>query len=291
MSDKLGARCAGPPHSPSRRGQWATIAVWVALAAALGQLQPKLADATENDTAAFLPSSAESTEVSTLLAARFRAGGVTPAFLVGTPEQVGDGPGTVVAAGGGLAYRTVPLRGETAEELQAAVDGLRAESDALVTGPAGLLVDAVEVFGSIDATLLVATSLLVLRPARRDLPQPVHRPGAAPRRRGRLRRDGRDRLSPRDAGGPQRQRPGHRDPDHPDVRRRHGLLPPPRRPLPRGTGTRRGCADRDADDGAPDRAGDPLERRQPWRSASSCSCSPTSRRRARSAGCRRSGSS
>ncbi|MGE5691389.1 MAG: MMPL family transporter [Pseudomonadota bacterium] len=146
----------------SRRGQWAAIAVWIALAAGLGQLQPKLADATENDTASFLPSSAESTEVSTLLSERFRSGGVTPAFLVGTPEQVGDGPGTVVAAGGDVAYRIVPLRGETAEELQAAVDDLRDGTDAYVTGPAGLLVDAIEVFGSIDATLLIATSLLVL---------------------------------------------------------------------------------------------------------------------------------
>ena len=146
----------------SRRGQWAAIAAWVVLAGALGQLQPKLADATENDTAAFLPSSAESTEAATLLTERFRSGGVTPAFLVGTPEQVGEGPGTVLAPDGGLAYRAVPLRGETAEELQVAVDDLRAESDALVTGPAGLLVDAVEVFGSIDVTLLVATSLLVL---------------------------------------------------------------------------------------------------------------------------------
>ena len=146
----------------SRRGQWAAIAVWIALAAGLGQLQPKLADATENDTASFLPSSAESTEVSTLLSQRFRSGGVTPALVVGTPEQVGDGPGTVVAPGGEIAYRVVPLRGETAEELQAAVDDLRDATEAYVTGPAGLLVDAIEVFGSIDATLLIATSLLVL---------------------------------------------------------------------------------------------------------------------------------
>ena len=51
----------------SRRGQWTAIVFWVVLAGALGQLQAKLADATENDTASFLPSSAESTEVSTLL--------------------------------------------------------------------------------------------------------------------------------------------------------------------------------------------------------------------------------
>jgi RND superfamily putative drug exporter len=146
----------------SRRGQWAAIALWIVLAGALGQLQARLADATENDTASFLPSSAESTEVSTLLTTTFRAGGVTPAILVGTPDEVGDGPGTVVAPGGDIAYRVVPLRGDTAEELQTAVDELRDRSDALVTGPAGLLVDAVEVFGTIDATLLIATSLLVL---------------------------------------------------------------------------------------------------------------------------------
>ena len=143
----------------SRLGQWIAIALWVVLAGALGQLQAKLGDATENDTASFLPSSAESTEVSTLLSETFRAGGVTPAFLVGTPDEVGDGPGTVVAPGGDSPTLRCAARRRRSSRC---VDDLRDRSDALVTGPAGLLVDAVEVFGTIDATLLIATSLLVL---------------------------------------------------------------------------------------------------------------------------------
>jgi RND superfamily putative drug exporter len=137
-------------------------AAWLAAGAGLGQLQPKLQEATVNDAASFLPSSAESTEAARVLAEGFRAGGVTPAFVVGTPAQVGGGEAVVSARDGSVAYRVVPLGGETAEELQQAVDRLRTETEADVTGPAALLVDAVEVFGSIDATLLVATSLLVL---------------------------------------------------------------------------------------------------------------------------------
>jgi putative drug exporter of the RND superfamily len=132
-----------------RRTKWLIIGLWIVAALGLGSLQPRLQAATENDPATFLPAGAESTRALEVLEERFDAGGVTPAVVVR-----GDGADAEV--------EVVPLRGETVDELEPQVRELREREEGLVTGPAGLLVDAVDVFQEIDGRLLVATSLLIL---------------------------------------------------------------------------------------------------------------------------------
>jgi putative drug exporter of the RND superfamily len=132
-----------------RRPKWIVIAVWLAAAAGLGSLQPRLQAATDNDPATFLPADAESTRARDLISERFAGAAVTPAVVVATREGRAD-------------VRVIPLRGETVEELAPQVAQLREQEEGFVTGPAGLLVDAVDVFRAIDGRLLVATSLLIL---------------------------------------------------------------------------------------------------------------------------------
>ncbi len=57
-----------------RRARWAVIGAWVAIAAALAPLQPKLQDEASNENEAFLSRSAESTVVNDLIDERFELG-------------------------------------------------------------------------------------------------------------------------------------------------------------------------------------------------------------------------
>ena len=57
-----------------RRTKWLVLAIWVVLGIALGSFQPKLQEATTNENEAFLPESAESTEVNDLVEDRFPDG-------------------------------------------------------------------------------------------------------------------------------------------------------------------------------------------------------------------------
>jgi putative drug exporter of the RND superfamily len=132
-----------------RRAKWVVIGAWLAAAAGLGPLQPRLQEATDNDPATFLPAKVESTVARQVLADEFARADATPAVVVTETD-------------GGVDVRVVPLPGRTVEEIEPQVRQLREEEDGLVSGPAGLLVDAVEVFSAIDARLLVATSLLIL---------------------------------------------------------------------------------------------------------------------------------
>ena len=190
------ARLAGP------RAKWLVIAAWLLAAVALGPLQPRLQEATVNDPVVFLPSDAESTRVVGLLGERFESGRTAPALVVyrnvdgltaedeaaiaEDVEAFADVPGAqgVVSpldegaeeAGlrspdGSVAVAVVPLDATTIERIEPAVGELREitgerdDDDGLeswVTGGAGVSVDAVEVFGSIDATLLLATTVLIL---------------------------------------------------------------------------------------------------------------------------------
>ncbi len=177
-----------------RRARWAILAVWLVAAAALGSFQAKLQDATTNDPASFLPASSESTQVLHLLQDRFRNGRTTPALLVWQREDgltardraairttlagvrgldlSGALPPTPleVAPDGRLAASAVPLTVDDIEQIEPAVERLRTTVDdgrppglrAWVTGPAGITVDAVQVFGQIDVTLLAATTAIVL---------------------------------------------------------------------------------------------------------------------------------
>jgi RND superfamily putative drug exporter len=250
--------------STGRRSKWVVIALWVVLGFALFSFQPKLQDATTNENEAFLPESAESTEVNDLLSDRFadgrevdaliaynREGGLTaddqeriaddalaiagvepgatpdPSAPCSNPELVGalavvdpfagpvcgadklggggeaapgrraqdrpvvtdeqgepagppsaspdptqgEGPPTV-SEDGSTALLLVRTNTEDSDEIQDNVDVLReiapepnapdGELRAYVTGIAGIVADSIEVFESIDVTLLAVTVSLVL---------------------------------------------------------------------------------------------------------------------------------
>jgi putative drug exporter of the RND superfamily len=65
-----------------KRGKFVVLAVWVVAFVALTPLGAKLADETQDDTASFLPESAESTEVVELLDSEFDSGETTQGLIV-----------------------------------------------------------------------------------------------------------------------------------------------------------------------------------------------------------------
>jgi RND superfamily putative drug exporter len=67
-----------------RRARWVVIGAWVALAAALAPLQPKLQDKASNENEAFLSRSAESTVVNDLIDERFQLGREVSALVAYT---------------------------------------------------------------------------------------------------------------------------------------------------------------------------------------------------------------
>jgi RND superfamily putative drug exporter len=182
-----------------RRSKWVVIALWVVAVVALAPLGAKLADATSDETASFLPSEAESTRVQELLKERFPGGETTiglivyrrkdgltdadrakiardarrvdDAIPVAQPAQVPfteDAPPGLVSANGDAAYTviTVPLDFDKVadwgkESREVIGDGGRG-LEVYVTGDLGLWADFEEVFGELDAKLLIATVLLVL---------------------------------------------------------------------------------------------------------------------------------
>ncbi len=187
MIDRLRTMPAG------RRAKWAVLLVWLAVAGGLGQYQAKLQNAATNDPASFLPASSESTRVLHLLRDRFTNGRTTPAILVwsrgGAPLTPADRRAAVAAVAAIRRLRlpqalppsppsftrdtgvaTVPLTADNIDRIRPAVERIRAAVGrdrppglaAYVTGPAGITVDAVKVFGQIDVTLLAATTALVL---------------------------------------------------------------------------------------------------------------------------------
>jgi RND superfamily putative drug exporter len=183
-----------------RRAKWVVIALWIVGVIALSPLGSKLADATRDETASFLPAGAESTRVQELLKDRFpggettiglivykREGGLTEAdrakiasdaqrvddaIPVTQPAQVpfssGAPPG-LVSENGDAAYTvvTVPLDfdrvadwGKETRDLVG--DGGGGGLEVYVTGDLGLWADFEEVFSEVDTRLLLATVLLVL---------------------------------------------------------------------------------------------------------------------------------
>ncbi len=234
--------------SAGRRSKWAVIAVWVIAGFALFGFQPKLQEATTNENEAFLPETAESTEVNEILDLRFedgnevdaliaynRAGGLTPADekritadaleiaavekpdpgatcsasevkgvlavvdpfagpVCGAENLPGAGSreqsaaaGAVPAPPGGepetpgaesvskdnsTALVLVRTNADKSDDIIDNVEVLRGiapepnaaegELGAYVTGIAGIIADSIEVFESIDTTLLLVTVTLVL---------------------------------------------------------------------------------------------------------------------------------
>jgi putative drug exporter of the RND superfamily len=67
--------------STGRRSKWIVVGFWLLLGAALASFQPKLQESTVNENTAFLPKSAESTEVNDLIESRFGDGREASAIL------------------------------------------------------------------------------------------------------------------------------------------------------------------------------------------------------------------
>src|SRR5690349_12241225 len=65
-----------------RRSKWVVIVAWVIAVAVLAPLGAKLADVTTDETTAFLPASAESTEVQRVLKERFPGGETASGLIV-----------------------------------------------------------------------------------------------------------------------------------------------------------------------------------------------------------------
>jgi putative drug exporter of the RND superfamily len=183
-----------------RRTKWFVIGAWLLAVVALAPLGAKLGDVTSDETASFLPEGAESTEVQELLKERFpggettqgivvyrREGGLTPAdrarilrdaravdraIPVTAPALVPftpRAPDDLVSPRGDAAYSvfTIPLDfentadwGKEAREITEA--GRPPGLEVYVTGDLGLFADFEEVFGELDARLLLATVVLVL---------------------------------------------------------------------------------------------------------------------------------
>src|SRR3712207_1741921 len=183
---------------PRRRSlRWllplAVLLLWLAAAGPLNVLGAKLTGLQENDVAAFLPDSAESTRVQELQGA-FQTTEAIPAVLLwetadgidqATLAAVGDrvAEATRVAEeAGALAGRAsppipsddgeavqalLPLSPELGDEIVPVVEDLRAAIavegvDTFVTGPAGIFADFANGFAGIDGLLLLAAFGIVL---------------------------------------------------------------------------------------------------------------------------------
>jgi RND superfamily putative drug exporter len=185
-----------------RRSKWVVIGVWVALLVALAPQGMTLSKVTTDETATAesLPSDSQSHEVSATLQKRFpdgdpllalavykRAGGLTAADKakiaadtarireidgiprVLAPVGVAAPPG-LVSRDGSVAFAAIPLTSQDSDERTDAIKAIRAitgEGDhgglvTHVTGPAALQSDLTTTLQSTDASLLIATALLVL---------------------------------------------------------------------------------------------------------------------------------
>jgi putative drug exporter of the RND superfamily len=181
-----------------RRTKWVVPVIWVVLIAAFAPLGSKLADETTDDTSSFLPKGAESTEVNNLLKERFasgqtvsgiivyrRAGGLTAADrrkiiadarrvqaqvpLIGRPAVPFTPRGRdLVSPDRSVAYTVITLRddwdklGDSGKDTRDIVGDGGGGLEVWVTGDAGFAADFEEIFQNVDATLLLATVLLVL---------------------------------------------------------------------------------------------------------------------------------
>ena len=168
------------------------VLLWLFIGGPLGSFAGKLSSVQENDNAAFLPKSAESTvaaneyakfveseSVPTIVVFE-RDGGLTAsdqqaiAGLVEELKQVEHVDpqgvaGPIPSADGTAAQVVVPLATSDGEELQKAVVDIREVTQdapdgltALVGGPGGILGDFIEAFGAIDGILLFVALGVVL---------------------------------------------------------------------------------------------------------------------------------
>ncbi|MEU8307791.1 MMPL family transporter [Actinomadura sp. NPDC048955] len=179
---------------PSRPVRWAIPAVllliWLAIGGAFGPYAGKLGEVSTNDQAAFLPRSAESTQVLREQQA-FAEKETVPAIVVWTVNgQVSDAqrdaatralaglrgaPGTLgtpspaLRSDDGRALEgVVPLRPDLGDELPAVLDRVRASAEtvpgtkAQISGPAATQADLSDAFAGIDGLLLGVALVTVL---------------------------------------------------------------------------------------------------------------------------------
>ncbi|HET6654326.1 MAG TPA: MMPL family transporter [Nocardioides sp.] len=168
------------------------VLAWLFIGGPLGSFAGQLSTVQENDNAAFLPQSAESTiaqerltefagDESVPATVVFeREGGLTEDDLTLIGQYADDMrevdnvdaagvQGPVPSEDGAAAQVVVPIATSDGEELQVAVDDLRLVLEdtpdgltALVGGPGGVLGDFIEAFGAIDGLLLGVALLVVL---------------------------------------------------------------------------------------------------------------------------------
>ncbi|SKA10573.1 putative drug exporter of the RND superfamily [Marinactinospora thermotolerans DSM 45154] len=168
------------------------VLVWLAGAGPLGAFMGRLSEVQSNDNSAFLPVSAESTEVQRIqegfqedervpaIVVYSAEEALTPDDLAGIAEDAAAieaepwASGQVIGPVPGpeddsVAQLVVPLAedsdtGEAVGELRALLDGRATGTspEALVTGPAGFAADISAAFGGIDGTLLLVALAAVL---------------------------------------------------------------------------------------------------------------------------------
>jgi RND superfamily putative drug exporter len=179
-----------------RWGKWVVLAFWIGVFAVAGPLAGKLNSAQQNDSSAWLPHNAESTQV-VELAKRFAPSDIFPALVVyerpdgpitpadqakaaadarrfaGVKDVSGRILGPIPAKDGRALQVVVPIKvaeeGNGWEELAPRIGEMRsiARADAgglgvYVTGPAGYFADFSKVFSGFDSTLLYITAAIVI---------------------------------------------------------------------------------------------------------------------------------
>ncbi|MFJ8075766.1 MMPL family transporter [Streptomyces sp. NPDC096176] len=180
-------RLAGAPGGS--RTKWLVLVGWVILAVTLGPLAGKLGEVEESGPNAFLPNGAESAQVNTELE-KFRTDALMPVVTVYSGERTVGAPARAKAEADRAAISAFAAKGEQVPPVLASEDGralmvvvpLSSEDglgdkveeirriaganappglDVEVGGPAGSLMDQVAVFDTLDATLMIATGLVV----------------------------------------------------------------------------------------------------------------------------------
>ncbi|HST65109.1 MAG TPA: MMPL family transporter [Mycobacteriales bacterium] len=179
-----------PPARARRR--WIVaglLLLWLLILVVAGPFSGRLAEVSTNDNAAFLPATAESTEVNALQQ-RFVDQDTTPGILVwerqtgitdsdltsikadlaqvkAVPRVVSVSP-PIPSKDGKAVQAIVQIAGTDGDELTDAATAVRLTVQqrsglpAYVTGPAGLLADFIAAFGGIDSTLLLVTGVVVI---------------------------------------------------------------------------------------------------------------------------------
>ncbi|WP_428933907.1 MMPL family transporter [Streptomyces sp. ACT015] len=169
------------------------LVVWLGIGGALGPFAGRLGEVATNDQAAFLPRSAESTEVITAQKA-FRQDETLPAVVVWTDDGDGGGAmkdrqaaatralapltGTSGVAGtvspallsedGAALEAVVPLRPDLGDRLAPTLDRIRAAAERVpgttvqLAGPAATRADLSDAFAGIDGLLLAVALVTVL---------------------------------------------------------------------------------------------------------------------------------